>query len=751
MKSLRYVFLVLAACITGYCEATSGDRAVTEVVNLLETMLAKSKEDGDKDRKIYAKFLCYCNTNKANKIDQIKTRTKEISVLESRIEELKAGTGELSSECAKLSADLDANELAREKAEKMRAKEKKVYEALKGDMEVGIELMLEAIKTLAEVGADQSLEQAANGHDKFMAGYGEKKKKSLLRLDSLMKEALSAAAAFLPLKHQQTVTAFLQAPFTGSYSAQSGEVVGILKDMRDTFKSNVASATIAEERAELTYARWMLQKIGAYKDMSKMLKAKQVEMGDNDDELATAKEKLAESIKQKGVCEDFLAELVPLCAAKTKEYDTRNMLRANEDAAVSEAIAILDRDSSFNLFGKVKATSKEAEALVQTGVVHEHRPSRALRKFTALQVLRRAGQSFKLSEVAALLEGDNPFSVVAVKIDNMLERIAKESKVDKEKLDFCKSERKRGEATIKEKKSKLLELESRINKITDEIEKPETGLNDQIKATEDQLAENAANQEKETEIREKESEEFEANMENLVKAKELLSSAVHVLTKYYNSLQDYAQDDEEEVKQLPGEDDARPELWEKEKGYKGQGDSGKKVLDMLDFIIGETKGEENLAKKDEESAQKQYEESMATLKKEQSTLQKAFVKFQKTLSEKKLALMDTQEEMKKTAAVKEKAEAYLLEIKPGCDFITDNFDKREKHREVESSALKKAATLVRNTALYKASEAEKELASQGSCRDACTNSGTEHVKCKACLSDVSIPGYCAGHPDTMGC
>merc|ERR1719223_2136644 len=99
-------------------------------------MLAKSKEDGDKDRKIYAKFLCYCNTNKANKIDQSKTRTKEISVLESRIEELKAGTGELSSECAKLSADLDANELAREKAEKMRAKEKKAYEALKADMEV---------------------------------------------------------------------------------------------------------------------------------------------------------------------------------------------------------------------------------------------------------------------------------------------------------------------------------------------------------------------------------------------------------------------------------------------------------------------------------------------------------------------------------------------------------------------------------------------------------------------------------------
>ena len=33
-----------------------------------------------------------------------------------------------------------------------------------------------------------------------------------------------------------------KAPFTGSYTAQSGEVVGILKNMRDTFESELAAA-----------------------------------------------------------------------------------------------------------------------------------------------------------------------------------------------------------------------------------------------------------------------------------------------------------------------------------------------------------------------------------------------------------------------------------------------------------------------------------------------------------------------------
>jgi len=739
--------------MTGPCEASEasyGKRSVTKVVNLLKAMLAQSKQDGDKDRKMYAKFLCYCNTNKAEKTDEIKTRTKDIGLLESKVEELKGSNGELSSECAKLAADIDANELVRAGAEKQRGKEEKAYKAERADMEAAIKMMNQAIKTLAEVGADQDLGDAAKDHEKFMAGYKKKKKKGkLLRLGASVKEALSAAAAFLPFEHQQTITSFLQAP---SYSAQSGEVVGILKDMRDTFKSNLASAILAEKKKELTYARFMLAKIAAYKDLKKMLKEKKAEGGDNDDELASAKEKLAEAKKIKGVCEDFLDELLPMCAAKAKEYNTRNMLRANEDAAVSEAVAILDRDSSFNLFGKVKAINKEGEMLlVQVGVAHSRRPTPGFTKFTALQVLRRAGQSYKVAEVAALLDAGNPFTVVLAKIDEMLDIVSKEGKVDKEKLDFCKSERKKSGATIKKKQSEMNQLESKINKLTDEIEKPETGLNDQIQATEDLLAENSASRDKETDLREKEHEEYDATMENLVKAKELLSTAIRVLTKYYDSLEDYAQDEAEEVKKLPGEDEARPEMWEKEKGYKGQGKSGKKVLDMLKFILGETKGEANLATKDEKSAQGKYDKSMDALDKEQRKLQTSLVKFRKTLAEKKDALLEAQMQMKKTTAIKDKAEAYLLKIKPGCDFITKNFDKREKHRAAESSALKKSQKILKNSAVYKAAVAQASVEALGSCRDVCKEAGRSHVKCKACLEDVSIPGYCAGHPDTKGC
>lgn len=50
------------------------------------------------------------------------------------------------------------------------------------------------------------------------------------KLTVLPCQALMAASAFVSKKQLSKVDAFLQAPFTGAYTSQAGEVVGILKD-----------------------------------------------------------------------------------------------------------------------------------------------------------------------------------------------------------------------------------------------------------------------------------------------------------------------------------------------------------------------------------------------------------------------------------------------------------------------------------------------------------------------------------------
>merc|ERR1719191_2297318 len=99
--------------------------------------------------------------------------------------------------------------------------------------------MDQAIDTLSAIGADQT--EAPVGliaKSKFLS-------KGVLT--SSVEDVLKGASLFLPQKQQKAVAAFIQAPFTGTYSAQSGEIVGILKNMRDTFKANLATAQASEK------------------------------------------------------------------------------------------------------------------------------------------------------------------------------------------------------------------------------------------------------------------------------------------------------------------------------------------------------------------------------------------------------------------------------------------------------------------------------------------------------------------------
>ena len=110
-------------------------------------------------------------------------------------------TGELSTECSKLKADMASNTEAQEAATNIRKKEKKAYVALKADSEQGVAQMTQALEKLSEVGADQTMSEGAD-HAKFMAGYGSA---SLLKLQTQVKKALLSASSFLPAQKVATV------------------------------------------------------------------------------------------------------------------------------------------------------------------------------------------------------------------------------------------------------------------------------------------------------------------------------------------------------------------------------------------------------------------------------------------------------------------------------------------------------------------------------------------------------------------
>merc|ERR1719172_576965 len=92
---------------------------------------------------------------------------------------------------------------------------------------------------------------------------------SLIKMKSTVTDALKAASVFLTSEQKRSMTSFIQAPFTGEYQSQSGEIVGILKNMRDTFKSNLASARSSESAAAESHTKFMKVKVDEHAKMKK--------------------------------------------------------------------------------------------------------------------------------------------------------------------------------------------------------------------------------------------------------------------------------------------------------------------------------------------------------------------------------------------------------------------------------------------------------------------------------------------------
>merc|ERR1719160_726660 len=247
------------------------------------------------------------------------------------------------------------NEAARNEADSIRTKANDAFVAEEADLKQAIDQMNDAISTLASVGTDQTLGNAAADHAKFMA-----KGSSLLGLKGSVKQALTAASAFLAPKEVRTVQSFIQAPFTGSYTSQSAEILGILKNMRDTFKQNLANAEATEDAQSKVFKSLMKTKKEEYDLMKAEYEDKQESLGSNDDDLSAKKTQKANAEDTKADDEEFLAKLIVMCDEKTKDYEDRKMMRANEEAAVAEAISILDSEEAFSTFGATTAASTGA-------------------------------------------------------------------------------------------------------------------------------------------------------------------------------------------------------------------------------------------------------------------------------------------------------------------------------------------------------------------------------------------------------
>merc|ERR1719487_851744 len=195
---------------------------VQKVVQLMENMLAKGKEEKHKEQVQFAAYKQFCDDTSVEKKRAIKEGEESIEVLKADIQKGKADAAELTKEIAEHDADIATWKGDSKAATSVRKIEKTDYDATHKDYSESIDALQHAIAVLKK------------------QAYDRKQKGALLDVSNLQ------ALPLIPHEAKRIINTFLMqepeeaglsvaAPEANAYEFQSSGVVEMLEKLLDKF------------------------------------------------------------------------------------------------------------------------------------------------------------------------------------------------------------------------------------------------------------------------------------------------------------------------------------------------------------------------------------------------------------------------------------------------------------------------------------------------------------------------------------
>merc|ERR1719335_126140 len=183
--------------------------------------------------------------------------------------------------------------------------------------------------------------------------------KTVAMLQSTMAKHSDMLAQVITPSQRRSMSAFLQAPedyfdaqanFAQSKAPASGEIFGILKQMKESFETNLANAQKEEMESQKDYEDLKAAKESEISAGESQIDTKSTELGDTELKNAQSKENLENTQETLAADTAFLADLKERCANMDAEYEERTKTRQLEIQAVSKALAFLSSDEAHDLF-----------------------------------------------------------------------------------------------------------------------------------------------------------------------------------------------------------------------------------------------------------------------------------------------------------------------------------------------------------------------------------------------------------------
>merc|ERR1719161_1998323 len=225
---------------------------------MLESMQKKVQEEGEKEKVLFDKYMCYCSTSGGDLGKSIADADTKIPQLGADIKESEAALAQLKEDLKQAQVDRSAAKAAVAEATTLRSKEAGEYAKESNELKANI----------ASVG------KATEAIEKGMGG-------AFLQTSaaSIVKRLVQKSENLADMDREQ-LTSFLSGSVSEDYAPASGQITGILKTMHDEMSASLAEATAAENAAIKAYDSLMASKTKEINALTKAIESKMTRSGE---------------------------------------------------------------------------------------------------------------------------------------------------------------------------------------------------------------------------------------------------------------------------------------------------------------------------------------------------------------------------------------------------------------------------------------------------------------------------------------
>lgn len=650
------------------------ERPVMKVVRMLQDMKNELQRDLDDDKAVHEKLDCWCKTNEKEKTQAIADGEARSGELTAFLGETKAKMQETKTKREATQDEVDSDWAALHKASNLRMKENQEFHSEETHL-------LEAIQA-----ADQAIVVLGEHHPELAqlrAAASRLRSANVLSMGGLSGAAKSEALKAFLAEHaegREGATSFLAIPGFQSYRPQSGQIFGILRQMKEDFERSLGEAQKREAKDKSDFEGLEAAKEEEIAVGKKSVAQLDQEFADFGEKSAQAFKELEDTQAQLDLDKTFLQNLKKKCSESDAEFDKRIKSRMEEIVAVEDTIKILNDDTSFDLFTK---TVNPAFLQTSSGLSQREEVARRQRAASVLSLAAGRSHSPRLSMLAARAQLD-AFVKVKEEIDKMVTALEKQQEDEIAHRDWCIKEMHENNRSTAAAYDRKASLETKIA----DLEKSIESLTKGIETTTKEIAEMQEQMKRASETREAENADYQQTVMDQRLTQAILNKALKRMKEVYAFLQQEPQPGAAHTALSgthtdPGNGPARFTKYEQNAG-------GNKVVAMLETVIQDSVTAEDEAIKSEEDAQIAYEDFMKDSNKMITAGTKKITDMTAARARDKEELVMSKEDLKSTVAKLEDLHITLGNLHKSCDYVLDNFDARQAARAAEVDALKEA-------------------------------------------------------------